>query len=258
MRNHLTAAALAAFLYLAQPSAATEPSLTSQAFGIESSVTNTFKASKNLESMVQQASQLISKRSLPVEIFQSIHNIIQENGYETSARGTILSEGLARTKMLDCSDRTIIYLAVAEQLNLPIVAMKAPNHIFVAWKSQNYTLHWETRTGRLVNEQYYIQYYKIDPISVKKGVYLAPMTNQQVLAVVRLEVGVRLQERGYRQKALEYYNRAIDEDPQLVEAYVNRATIFENTNLDLARNELFKALDLDPNHWRAHSNLGWV
>lgn len=67
--------------------------------------------------------------------------------------------------------------------------------------------------------------------------------------------GYEAQEEGRPSKALEYYDRAIDRDDSLKEAYINRASILiAMDQYEKARSDLSRTIELDPDYLRAYYN----
>ena len=63
----------------------------------------------------------------------------------------------------------------------------------------------------------------------------------------------------YRDSALVYFNRALELDSNLVEAYLGRGTYYyEKAHKEKAIDDLKKAINLDPNFATAHTRIGMI
>lgn len=161
-----------------------------------------------------------------------------------------LPTGLARVfdqRAACCAGYASLYVAVAERLDLPIVAVGAPEHVFLRWIDADGARNIEpTERGAEHPDEWYRSgrgdRLAIAPAAEESGVYLAPLTKRQLLARVVGNFCFRewLDPRARRELA----DRAVRLDPRGVEALLTRAHLEPDEERKLA--DIETALKLDP------------
>ncbi len=85
----------------------------------------------------------------------------------------------------NCLTTCLLYAAIGESLGLPIGEAEAPEHIFVRWYlADSSHVNWETTSGRAETDASYAAQRKISQTAMRNGVYLADLSQDQVLASV--------------------------------------------------------------------------
>jgi len=162
----------------------------------------------------------------------------------------------------NCVAKTLLYLSVAERLDLPFHAILAPEHVFVRYDDGTTRRNVEvTERGRETDDEEYVNAegrFRILPAQLERGRYLVPMGKKALLsrllsnlANVHYTPGLGI-EGTKNTRAFEMVERALRFDPRNESALLVRAQIrFE---LDpSAREEMLAdvaaARAIDPDGW---------
>jgi regulator of sirC expression with transglutaminase-like and TPR domain len=165
-------------------------------------------------------------------------------------------------KMLDgargnCLGISLLYLAVAERVGLPIHGVSAPEHFFVRFDDGVTRINIEpTLGGRVVSDREYRDRRNISPDAESRGVYLRTESKRQVIAsLIANRAGYHALS-GMSNEALQDANRALAIKPYWPQAYVNRGLAYEILDQpELAEKDYHSALQFDPNCAGALNNL---
>jgi tetratricopeptide (TPR) repeat protein len=91
-----------------------------------------------------------------------------------------------RDRVGNCLGLTLLYLAVAERLDLPIRAVETPEHVFVRWDDGTHRRNIELTAGGVEHpDDWYADRddrLKIRPEDIEAGLFLVSMTKKQVLS----------------------------------------------------------------------------
>ena len=150
----------------------------------------------------------------------AIGNSIHEMGfsYQISEEGCVFSEQIAN-RQLNCSGYVFLYLAIAEEQELPLTCAYSPGHVFLRWKVKDgHFLNWEaTRNHPLV------------PIktpstqALSNGVWLKGLDKTAITAFAYAELARALLDKEQRgQKAIEYSTLALQINQNDVWALITR------------------------------------
>ncbi len=249
------------------------PTIAHLALDLESDIVSkevTNQAKKNLDDIIKTAttelSYLKEKKSYDLndakKFLETIDEIIKKRGYRKQSND-LLSEGLSK-KVLDCYDRSLIYLSIAEALKLPegtLKAVDAPKHMFVRFFLSGGTyvnLEVNSRPhATLQNDAYYKKLYNISEKAIKNGVYLRSQTTKETIGHIYSAKGSPLSDKEEYDEAIKCYDKAIELDPKYSNAYNNKGwTLFKKEEYDEAIKCYDKAIELDPNCSGAYSNKG--
>ena len=188
---------------------------------------------ETLDMLIEEAKRAIQvkdayTREEAVGILRTIDSILLNNGFENrDTNGFVDSyhlfhEGL-EAKKLDCDNTSFIYLSIADAIGLPLVAARAPRHIFVRFILNKDEINWETTRAREQGNDYYRSWLNISPAAIDNGVYLRNLTRQETMAGVFINRGIAWSSKGKLEKAIADYNEAIRLDPNYIRAYYNRS-----------------------------------
>lgn len=170
--------------------------------------------------------------------------------------------GIDLARILDggrgnCLGLSVLYLAVAERVGLPLYGVEAPEHFLVRLDDGVTHLNIEpTLEGRVVPDEVYIRWRHIAREAIQNGVYLRSESKRQVLAsLLANRAGYRALE-GKLHGALLDAERALAVKPYLPLAHVNRGLVRELTgDVKGAEADYLRALLLDPHCAGALNNL---
>lgn len=131
----------------------------------------------------------------PEEIIRIIGRyVFVDSGFDIDAddpRGirpenSFLGQTLTRKKGA-CLGLSLLYLALAEECELPISGVIAPLHFFVAYVSGGEKINIEPlKRGVRRSDKYYVKRFGIARESIQAGVYMKPLTKRSVLGAVLL------------------------------------------------------------------------
>jgi tetratricopeptide (TPR) repeat protein len=148
-----------------------------------------------------------------------------------------------------------VYLAVADELGLPVYAVGTPSHVFLRYDDGTTRINIETDGGRSIPDEQYISQNRIAPASVKKGVFLENLSTGRFLAQIHNNLGVIYSEQREFERAAGEYQEALRQDKRLPAAWYNSGKDFqEQGRLKDAIAAFSKALKLHPNDTWALNN----
>jgi len=109
-----------------------------------------------------------------------------------------------------CVGIASLYLVLAEKLGLPTYAVATPSHVFLRYDDGVTRINIETlQGGANVPDEQYVREEQIPEESVRKGVFMQPLSAEEFLAQVHNNLGVIYSEKGMFEPAAEEYRRAI-------------------------------------------------
>jgi len=154
----------------------------------------------------------------PLDTLRTIDHLLADEGFSyrdySSPENTLLgyhtlSFGLARRE-LDCAMYTFVYLAIAEALDLPLSGMSLPEHLTLCWNlSDGSHVNWEATVGKTCSDEFYLRWKRLSSSTVQRGVYLRPLSKQEMYAAALYEKGLVLKERRREQRALAVTRQAL-------------------------------------------------
>jgi hypothetical protein len=126
----------------------------------------------------------------------------QRPGFETQShnqrRRPLLAERFPGPFfVLDCDTACFVYLAVAEELNLPLRLVLVPSHnrraghAFIRWREGRHYLNWETNDGRVLTDDDYVRIWGVQRGEVRAGAALTDLTPDQILACAHHRIAIR-------------------------------------------------------------------
>ena len=168
----------------------------------------------------------------------------------------LVSGVLARGKGY-CVGIAAVYLAVAQELGLPVYAVGTPSHVFLRYDDGTTRINIETSGGAAVADAQYVEQQRIAPESVRNGVFLQNLTAERFLAQVHNNLGVIYSERQDFYRAGTRYETALRLDRRLAAAWYNLGKDLQQQGRRREAVHAFtKALRLHPNDTWALNNRG--
>lgn len=148
-------------------------------------------------------------------------------------RENLFLNGYLDTKTGSCITMPMLYLVLADRLNWPIRAVRAPEHFFLRYVADNFKeSNIETTSGgKYVPDERYIQDFSISKEGIENGVYMRTLSKKEYLASVLIS-NIRLFPENY-QKVKEYLNLALSVDPTLCNAHWNLGVCYYRYAKDL-------------------------
>jgi len=164
----------------------------------------------------------------------------------------LLDRVLAR-KRGNCLGMTVVYLALAERLGIPLGSVYVPSHSFVRYEGKGARFNVETAMeGAERNDEWYAKKYNL-----KEGSpYLRTLGRRDMIGVYLKTLGAAYSRKGMEEGALRVYREAALFSPGLPDAYFNAGVSYQK----LGRNEeaidqYRRALALYPGMESARGNL---
>lgn len=113
----------------------------------------------------------------------------------------------------DCDLASILYLAVAERLGLPVFLVEAPGHNFVRWQSREVILNWDPNDGMTKSEQYFVQVAGVTHDDRILFGYLENRTPERILSYWLVRRGQRKVREGQSAAAVADFRAAVKTAP---------------------------------------------
>jgi len=193
-----------------------------------------------------------------LEILQTIDYAIrrmrtQQVEYESSFSTCI------RYRIFDCDINSLLYLTIAEHLELPIYGLVLPTHMLVLWKDKEQEIYWETTEGRVRSKEFYLEKYAIEALQSGKNMILSPLSKKDLLAVISFNMGKAYADKDIFEEAIRYSLEAITLRKDWGNPYSTMATIYRN--MELPENALYysrKAIQCFPQNIESHKVMAWA
>ena len=200
----------------------------------------------------------------PRECLTSIHELLLAEGFQYRDYGTsgnnllgyhTLSFGLLRRE-LDCSMYVYLYLALAEELELPLVALSMPEHVTLRWvAADSASFNWEATLGEVLPDTFYLRWKQPAQAALDQGVYMRNLDRREVLAAAFTETGLTLGERRRVERARLAADCARSLAPRNPDTFNMRGILArERGEPRLALLEFERAIALDPAFAQARFN----
>ncbi|MEZ4888906.1 MAG: transglutaminase family protein [Chitinophagales bacterium] len=131
----------------------------------------------------------------------------------------------------------MLYLTIAEQLQLPIYGLTLPTHMLVVWKDENTEIYWETTEGQVRSKAFYVEKYAIAAEQVGENMILNPLKKKDLLAVICFNIGKAYSDKNIFEEAIRYTRQAIELRKDWSNPYSTMATVYRN--MELPENALY-------------------
>lgn len=159
---------------------------------------------KQIDELVINCKKIIKQNKLNVDNFMAGHFAIQtlfreKFGYDfEDYMGKDDYSKLFVTKLLEtqkgqCHSLPLLYLILAEELNINAFLALAPNHSYIKFGNQNQSYNFETTNGSFVSDQWLVASGYISSTAVKNNIYLAPLDKKQVIAQCLVDLAMSLE-----------------------------------------------------------------
>lgn len=160
-------------------------------------------------------------------------------------------------KQGNCMGLTSVYLALAEELNLPIQPVVVPYHIFPRYDDGSVRINIETTAdGIILSDSFYQRICRISDETVKKGVYLKTLSSRDLFSAYYLALGSYYSAKGLYKKARHAFQSALEASSQLTLAYSNLAFIYSYYGTSSAwSGQARSALKIDPDFLGGYLSL---
>lgn len=155
-----------------------------------------------------------------------------------------------------CLSLSILYLALAERLGLPMYGVVAPGHFFVRYEDGRIRFNIETTNGGFPDDDHYTKKFAIQEGN-EDSVYMQSLNKLQTMGCLFNNFGtvyMGVDDLDSAQRAMEL---AVEINPGLAESRVNLGNIYmRKERIDDAIYEFQQALEINPFDSKVHYNLG--
>jgi tetratricopeptide (TPR) repeat protein len=150
-----------------------------------------------------------------------------------------------------CMGLSMLYLALAERLNLPVFMKSVPLHVYVCYDNGFTTLNIETTLkGFICSDSYYSYHFPC----AEEHQTIRKLTNREALGLFLCDVGFCLRQ---DPNALAVYKKALKLFPGSAQINTNTGLVLHTLNrLKQAEKYLAKGVKIDPSSWQAHLGIG--
>jgi len=156
-----------------------------------------------------------------------------------------------------CLSLSVLYLAIAERIGLPLYGVVVPGHFFVRYDDGRMRFNIETTSnGGTASDEHYINKFNVPP-GGDDSIYMKNLNKIQTLGCFFNNLGNSYSDVGNMDAALMAFEQAVEINPTLSESRANLGNIYLNKDLiKEAIDEYLTALHINPNDAKTHNNLG--
>lgn len=160
----------------------------------------------------------------------------------------------------NCLSLTILYLALAERVGLPLYGVVIPNHIFVRYDDGHEQFNIETTdNGNIYSDKDYRSLFMNNTRFLGSTFYLKNLTKKQVVGCLLSNIGAMYKKRNNYKKALDTHLLALQsnfDDPTLLYSIANEYLLL--ADLDHAEHFYEQALAEFPRQPFVYAQLGYI
>ncbi|MDH5763581.1 MAG: SUMF1/EgtB/PvdO family nonheme iron enzyme [Nitrospinota bacterium] len=221
---------------------------------------------KTLDQLADSARNQLKSNPSPEQTVEILRKVIHEEGryrYTEALDPTgmpvnpaeLFLHGLLQTRRGYCMNLSLLYLILAERLNLPIFGVPLPNHFFVRYDSTEYRVNIEaTEGGTAFPDSFYEQRFGVTNGS---KYFLTNLGKKQTLGAYFSNVGLVMYRAGKPEAAVFYLEQSAGINPQSIDALNNLGNIYsELRQHDKSIHAYERALEADPGNFSTLFNLG--
>ncbi|MDP2672225.1 MAG: tetratricopeptide repeat protein [Nanoarchaeota archaeon] len=213
---------------------------------------------------IQKENTLITPEILDRAIDLSKEIITKQNYTEQEARNlmkkidsTIFKQNPDLDDKSLSYNKSLIYLAIAEENNLPLYPVSSLDQIFVRWdakrdghKASNPNnpinqgdFNWDPIKLKFINDNEYTSLTSglMDFEAIEKGIYLKNLDKKELLAVAYWQEALTLDKMQRYGEAIEYANKSLELNPNYPRAYQIRGNCLTNLGYLLQKKEFYES-----------------
>jgi regulator of sirC expression with transglutaminase-like and TPR domain len=137
-----------------------------------------------------------------------------------------------RTRLGQCVSMPVLFLIMAERLELQVTFCAAPEHIFVRYTDEQGRVHniETTSGGHPARDEWIRQQLGISDRAVASGIYLRTLTKREGIAMLAHTVVEHLREQDHIEEQMEVCNLMLEHHPLDVNALVSLASAYGELN----------------------------
>lgn len=216
---------------------------------------NTEQANKTFDKIANEIKSRIDGIDEPKKIVGVINDYLFDE-YQIQSCGSLVIENILVDKVLEnkkghCLGLSILYLALAERLQLPVFAKIVPSHVYLCYDNGFTKFNIETTIKGFSPPDSYYSYhfpYPEEHQTIKK------LSKREVLGLFLNNMGAYLRQ---HPNALNIQKKALKLFPDCENINTNTGLVLLKLNeLKKAKKNLKKAIKLDPTSWQPHLKIG--
>ena len=165
-----------------------------------------------------------------------------------------------------CLSLSILYLSIAERLELPVCGVVAPGHFFVRYVDKDNSFNIETtQKGASALDEHYIREFRIPQDKQQamytasqpaSGVYLRNLSKRETIGCFFNNLANAYSDFNYIEEAYYYQQKAVDINPLLAEARTNLGNLLLKKNMINAAIQQYQAaIKINPSDAKTYHNL---
>jgi len=206
--------------------------------------------------------------STPKEIVDAFRvTIHDEEGYRYTDRvddqgipidsAELFMHGMLKSKRGYCMNLSLLYLIIADRLEVPLYGVPLPNHFFVRYKSGDTSINIEaTDSGYTIPDSYYQKRFSL-PEQKNSAFFMSNVGKKATLGSYFSNVGMVYYKAKQAKTAIFYLDLSTRINPNSIEAHNNLANIYSETGqMKQAIQHYQLALQADPGNLSTLYNLG--
>jgi formylglycine-generating enzyme required for sulfatase activity/regulator of sirC expression with transglutaminase-like and TPR domain len=223
---------------------------------------------RELDRLTDKVRTKLNKVSSPQKIVDAFRvTIHDEEGYlytdRVDAQGIpidsaeLFLHGMLKSKRGYCMNLSLLYLIIADRLDIPLFGVPLPNHFFVRYKADSTSINIEaTDHGYTIPDSYYQKRANL-PEQKKSDFFMSNIGKRATLGSYFSNVGMVYYKAGQAEKAVFYLDLSTKINTGSIEAHNNLANIYSETGqIEKAILHYQLALKADPGSLSTLYNLG--
>jgi regulator of sirC expression with transglutaminase-like and TPR domain len=221
------------------------------------------RARQEIANIAAEVSLQFTHSTTPADQVHALNRLVFERQKMRASSDThdacnLLPSAVLQRRQGYCVGLAALYLAVSENLHLPVYAVATPSHLFLRYDDGTTRINIETTAmGLARTNESYIDEGRIPDYSLRKRIFLRELTSYEFLAQVHNNIGVVYSEKKDYLTAEREYQVALDLDRRLPAAWYNWGNDRLNSDDFRQAVKLFtRSLDLYPTDVWALSNRG--
>ena len=229
---------------------------------------NEISLKNEINDLIESVKNKLTAESSAQETVNILRQVIhEEKGYRytdkvdkfgiPTNKNELFLHGMLKTKNGYCMNLSLLYLIIADKLNLPIYGVGLPNHFFVRYESERTRINIETtESGASYPDSFYENRFGLK-FEKKTPFFTQSLNKKQSLGAYLSNIGMVYYKNSRPKKSIFYLKPSTEINPLSIEAHNNLANIYgEIKQHNSAIYHYQKALKSDPNNTSTLFNLG--
>lgn len=220
---------------------------------------------KILDTMARELQQLIGKRTEDAQhVVSTMVRFVQDLGFgfwpiEEKKHLAFFLNLVLEKKKGGCLGLSLLYLALAERLNIPLFAVPIPGHVFVRYSDGTHEYAIETTTGEITLSGTVMHPAMRYIPPEESEFYLKNLTRKEILGILYDALGMAYLEEEKLELALQSFTKATAINPHDPEAHNNLGIAYTYLHrFKEAIRSYTRAIELNPRFATAYHNRGIV